>query len=175
MQCWYRTGWKYRSTDSGEVDARPLGSTRSAGLPVEMRGQEAVASFHPTHTRTLRHPGRSRQHPPGLSLQHLSLSQSDHRYRIMTQTSLPLDNSAPAQEAVPANHVDTPATQAPAPQVEPQSGETADPAATVQPPPRVIDENTDLSTLTDQEIMRLMEGMGQEDVTSKVRPASDRL
>ena len=34
--------------------------------------------------------------------------------------------------------------------------------------PRVIDENTDMSTLTDQEIMRLMENMGQEDVTSKV-------
>lgn len=33
---------------------------------------------------------------------------------------------------------------------------------------RVIDENTDLSTLTDQEIMKLMEGMGQEDVSNKV-------
>ncbi|KAK8853169.1 hypothetical protein IAR55_003870 [Kwoniella newhampshirensis] len=38
----------------------------------------------------------------------------------------------------------------------------------VDAPPRVIDENTDLSTLTDQEIMRLTEGMDhQEDVLSK--------
>lgn len=38
------------------------------------------------------------------------------------------------------------------------------------PGPRVIDENTDLSTLTDQEIMRLMEGMDHnEDAMSKVR------
>jgi len=43
-------------------------------------------------------------------------------------------------------------------------------AATQDPPPRVIDENTDMSTLTDQEIMRLMEGMDHnEDVMSKVR------
>jgi ubiquitin thioesterase protein OTUB1 len=42
-------------------------------------------------------------------------------------------------------------------------------AATQDPPPRVIDENTDMSTLTDQEIMRLMEGMDHnEDVMSKV-------
>jgi ubiquitin thioesterase protein OTUB1 len=34
--------------------------------------------------------------------------------------------------------------------------------------PRVIDEHTDMSTLTDQEIMKLMEGMGQEDVSNKV-------
>ncbi|WWC91643.1 uncharacterized protein L201_006589 [Kwoniella dendrophila CBS 6074] len=32
-----------------------------------------------------------------------------------------------------------------------------------QPQPRVIDENTDLSTLTDQEIMKLMEGMDHQD------------
>lgn len=40
-----------------------------------------------------------------------------------------------------------------------------------QDQPRVIDENTDLSTLTDQEIMRLMENAAHstEDVTSKVR------
>ena len=37
-----------------------------------------------------------------------------------------------------------------------------------QPVPRVIDETTDMTTLTDQEIMQLMEGMGEEDVTSKV-------
>lgn len=30
--------------------------------------------------------------------------------------------------------------------------------------PRVIDENTDMSTLTDQEIMKLMEGMDHQDV-----------
>ena len=41
-------------------------------------------------------------------------------------------------------------------------------SATHQPAPRVIDETTDMTTLTDQEIMQLMEGMGQEDVTSKV-------
>ena len=41
-------------------------------------------------------------------------------------------------------------------------------APTQEPPPRVIDENTDMTTLTDQEIMKLMEGMGQEDVTSRV-------
>lgn len=43
-----------------------------------------------------------------------------------------------------------------------------DGAATQDPSPRVIDENTDMSTLTDQEIMRLMEGMDHnEDVMSK--------
>jgi hypothetical protein len=41
--------------------------------------------------------------------------------------------------------------------------------AAPDPPARVIDENTDMSTLTDQEIMRLMEGMDHnEDVMSKV-------
>jgi len=46
----------------------------------------------------------------------------------------------------------------------------ADHAATQDPPPRVIDENTDMSTLTDQEIMRLMEGMDHNnDAMSKVR------
>jgi ubiquitin thioesterase protein OTUB1 len=53
-------------------------------------------------------------------------------------------------------------------------GEPNPPAGQVDdthPPPRVIDENTDMSTLTDQEIMRLMEGMDHnEDVMSKVRP-----
>ncbi|ORX40654.1 peptidase C65 Otubain-domain-containing protein [Kockovaella imperatae] len=34
-------------------------------------------------------------------------------------------------------------------------------------PARVIDEHTDMTTLTDQEIMRLTESMGQEDVTSR--------
>lgn len=49
----------------------------------------------------------------------------------------------------------------------PPSG--ANDAATQPPAPRVIDENTDMSTLTDQEIMRLMEGMDHnEDVMSKV-------
>jgi hypothetical protein len=44
-----------------------------------------------------------------------------------------------------------------------------DDAATYQAPPRVIDENTDMSTLTDQEIMRLMEGMDHtENVLDKV-------
>lgn len=44
-----------------------------------------------------------------------------------------------------------------------------DNAVTQQSAPRVIDENTDLSTLTDQEIMRLMEGMDHnEDALSKV-------
>lgn len=42
-------------------------------------------------------------------------------------------------------------------------------ADTAPPAPRVIDENTDMSTLTDQEIMKLVEGMGQEDVTNKVQ------
>jgi hypothetical protein len=38
------------------------------------------------------------------------------------------------------------------------------PAAPVQadPAPRVIDENTDMTTLTDQEIMKLMEGMDHQ-------------
>ncbi len=37
--------------------------------------------------------------------------------------------------------------------------------------PRKIDENTDMTTLTDQEIMRLMEGMDHtEDVMTRVRP-----
>ncbi|WWD03518.1 hypothetical protein V865_001570 [Kwoniella europaea PYCC6329] len=49
--------------------------------------------------------------------------------------------------------------------------ERPDPAATQLPAegqPRVIDENTDLSTLTDQEIMKLMEGMDhQEDQMNK--------
>ena len=45
-----------------------------------------------------------------------------------------------------------------------------DDAATQPAPQRVIDENTDMSTLTDQEIMRLLEGMDHtEDVMSKVR------
>lgn len=48
-------------------------------------------------------------------------------------------------------------------------GGAQDHAATQQAAPRVIDENTDMSTLTDQEIMRLMEGMDHnEDVMSKV-------
>ena len=46
--------------------------------------------------------------------------------------------------------------------------ETAD----APPAPRVVDEHTDMTTLTDQEIMRLMEGMGQEDVQSKVSTLS---
>jgi hypothetical protein len=38
--------------------------------------------------------------------------------------------------------------------------------------PRVIDENTDMTTLTDQEIMRLMEGMGHaQDAMTKVSRA----
>jgi ubiquitin thioesterase protein OTUB1 len=45
-----------------------------------------------------------------------------------------------------------------------------DDGATQDPPPRVIDESTDMSTLTDQEIMRLMEGMDHNtDALSKVR------
>jgi len=52
----------------------------------------------------------------------------------------------------------------------PQDPTSTDNAATQDAPPRVIDENTDMSTLTDQEIMRLMEGMDHnEDVMSKVR------
>jgi ubiquitin thioesterase protein OTUB1 len=48
--------------------------------------------------------------------------------------------------------------------------QSTDNAATQDAPPRVIDENTDMSTLTDQEIMRLMEGMNHnEDVMSKFR------
>jgi hypothetical protein len=51
-----------------------------------------------------------------------------------------------------------------------QQDQPTDNAATQDAPPRVIDENTDMSTLTDQEIMRLMEGMNHnEDVMSKVR------
>lgn len=53
---------------------------------------------------------------------------------------------------------------------DPPPPAAADDASTSQPAPRVIDENTDLSTLTDQEIMRLTEGMDHtEDVMSKVR------
>lgn len=33
-----------------------------------------------------------------------------------------------------------------------------------QAAPRIIDENTDMTTLTDQEIMKLMEGMDHQDV-----------
>lgn len=41
------------------------------------------------------------------------------------------------------------------------------------PSKRVIDENTDMSTLTDQDIMRLMEQSGHaEDVMTKVRLVS---
>jgi hypothetical protein len=40
--------------------------------------------------------------------------------------------------------------------------------------PRQIDENTDMSTLTDQEIMKLMEGMDQQDVVSKVGRTSSK-
>ena len=51
-----------------------------------------------------------------------------------------------------------------------QQDQPTDGVATQDAPPRVIDENTDMSTLTDQEIMRLMEGMNHnEDVMSKVR------
>lgn len=51
----------------------------------------------------------------------------------------------------------------------PQDSTPADNAATQDAIPRIIDENTDMSTLTDQEIMRLMEGMDHnEDVMSKV-------
>jgi ubiquitin thioesterase protein OTUB1 len=39
-----------------------------------------------------------------------------------------------------------------------------DPAATQPTGSRIIDENTDLSTLTDQEIMQLTEGMDHQDV-----------
>jgi ubiquitin thioesterase protein OTUB1 len=53
----------------------------------------------------------------------------------------------------------------------PPPGQGQDEAATQQAAPRVIDENTDMSTLTDQEIMRLMEGMGHnDDAMSKVSP-----
>jgi ubiquitin thioesterase protein OTUB1 len=55
----------------------------------------------------------------------------------------------------------------------PPPGQGQDEAATQQAAPRVIDENTDMSTLTDQEIMRLMEGMGHnDDAMSKVSPQS---
>lgn len=60
----------------------------------------------------------------------------------------------------------------------PPPGQTVNEAATQEPAPRVIDENTDMSTLTDQEIMRLMEGMDHNsDALSKVgaqqyRPAT---
>jgi ubiquitin thioesterase protein OTUB1 len=51
-----------------------------------------------------------------------------------------------------------------------QDQASTDNTATQDALPRVIDENTDMSTLTDQEIMRLMEGMNHnEDVMSKVR------
>lgn len=40
----------------------------------------------------------------------------------------------------------------------------AAPATTGEPAPRIIDENTDMSTLTDQEIMKLMENMDHDDV-----------
>lgn len=53
------------------------------------------------------------------------------------------------------------------PMIPAVQGDTAS-SATAQTAPRVIDENTDLSTLTDQEIMKLTENMGTEDVTSKV-------
>lgn len=43
------------------------------------------------------------------------------------------------------------------------------PAQPEQPPARVINENTDMSTLTDQEIMNLMENMeNQENTSDKV-------
>lgn len=54
---------------------------------------------------------------------------------------------------------------------------TQDESSAQEPVPRIIDENTDLSTLSDQEIMRLMDGMDHnEDAMSKVRcPASSAL
>lgn len=80
----------------------------------------------------------------------------------MTQTSLP----------PPPPPADTPADATTRSPLSNNPGLAAPPAVSSQTQsdgaPRIIDENTDMSTLTDQEIMRLMENMGQEDVTSKV-------
>ena len=55
--------------------------------------------------------------------------------------------------------------QLPCPSPHPVNMATPEPAHTT----RTIDENTDLSTLTDQEIMRLMEGMDHtEQVMTRV-------
>ncbi|WVQ84706.1 hypothetical protein IAT38_006862 [Cryptococcus sp. DSM 104549] len=76
-------------------------------------------------------------------------------------------DDTPAMPAPAA--IDAPATSAPAPAdgSAAPAAQTADPAATAvdtEPvAPRVVDENTDLSTLTDQEIMKLMEGMDHQE------------
>ncbi|ODN77664.1 hypothetical protein L202_04815 [Cryptococcus amylolentus CBS 6039] len=73
-----------------------------------------------------------------------------------------LDKSSPAKRA----KIDQePATET----TEMMSSNTPAPAAEEAPKERVIDENTDMSTLTDQEIMKLMEQMdqGTQDVSNK--------
>ncbi len=53
------------------------------------------------------------------------------------------------------------------------NGEMSEPPRPPEPSaaPRTIDENTDLTTLTDQEIMRLMEGMDHTEVVlTRVSP-----
>ena len=89
----------------------------------------------------------------------------------MTQTPIPPTNIA----ATPSSTEDAPDSARSTPAISDNDPAVEMSAATQQPPPRVIDENTDMSTLTDQEIMRLMESMGQEDVTSKVCCSSARV
>lgn len=72
------------------------------------------------------------------------------------------DASDPTGTAVP--HDVPPESSEVRPEVPP--GGNAETSGTT---PRVIDENTDMTTLTDQEIMRLMEGMGHaQDAMTKV-------
>ena len=80
---------------------------------------------------------------------------------MVTMQLAPLESATPA---VPPPQPDTTAADV----TEEAHPKFADDAATRSTPPRVIDENTDMTTLTDHEIMQLMEGIGEEDVVSKV-------
>lgn len=82
----------------------------------------------------------------------------------------PRSNSPPPTPAKKAR-VELPDPEAAQPN-PPTSGEemaSQPPGPAENSAPRTIDENTDMTTLTDQEIMRLMEGMDHtEDVMARV-------
>lgn len=83
------------------------------------------------------------------------------RTELSTMPADPIP-SDPTGTAVP--HDVPPESSEVQPEVPPGGNAEASQAA-----PRVIDENTDMTTLTDQEIMRLMEGMGHaQDAMTKV-------
>ncbi|KAL1408813.1 hypothetical protein Q8F55_005627 [Vanrija albida] len=81
-----------------------------------------------------------------------------------SRTSSTRDAVPPAARAAAAERASTPAAT---PRSEFHASAVAAASAGLTGPERVIDESTDLSTLTDQEIMRLMEGM-DGDVMNKV-------